>query len=52
MKRRNRNCGLCIFAAILLFFGLICLCFLSYKFLLFLIAAVFIVIGIVLIKHC
>ncbi|MCM1417940.1 MAG: hypothetical protein NC084_03750 [Bacteroides sp.] len=52
MRRRNRNNGRCIVAAILLFFGFVCLCFVSYRFLLFLAAAVMIVIGIILIRRC
>ena len=52
MRRRNRNCGVCVFAAVLLFLGAVCLCFLSYRFILFIIAALFIIVGILLIKRC
>lgn len=52
MRRRNRRCGLCVFAAVLLFLGVVCLCCLSYKFILFLIAGLLVVVGIVLIKRC
>lgn len=52
LRRKNRNNGTCVFAAILLFFGLVCLCFVSYRFLLFLAAGIMIVIGIILIRRC
>lgn len=50
--RRRKGDGRCTFAAVLLFFGMVALCFISWRFLLFLIAAVFITIGIVLIHKC
>lgn len=52
MRRKNRNNGICVFAAILLFLGAVCLCFVSYRFLLFLAAGIMIVIGIILIRRC
>lgn len=50
--RNRRNCGKSVFAAVLIFLGLMCLCCLSYRFLLFLIAGIFIVIGIMIIRRC
>ena len=51
MRNRKNNCR-CAFAAALLLFGLVFLCFVSWRIMLFLIAAVFIIIGIVLIRKC
>lgn len=50
--RYRRNCGKSVFAAILIFLGLLCLCCISYRFLLLLIAGIFVVIGIILIRKC
>ncbi len=52
LRRKNRNNGTCVFAAILLFFGMVFLCFVSYRFLIFLAAGIMIVIGIILIRRC
>ncbi len=49
---RNHNSGKCAFAAVLLFLGFVCLCFVSYRFLLFLLGAVLIIVGIILIRRC
>lgn len=51
MRNRNNNCR-CVFAVVLLLFGMVFLCFVSWRFMLFLIAAVFIIIGIILIRKC
>lgn len=51
MRNRRGNCK-CVFAAVLLFLGLVFLCFVSWRFMLFLVAAVFIIIGIILIRKC
>ncbi len=50
--RNRKSCGKSVFAAILIFLGLLCLCCVSYRFLLILIAGIFIVIGLILIRKC
>jgi len=51
MRNRKNNCR-CGFAAALLLLGMVFLCFVSWRFMLFLVAAVFIIIGIILIRKC
>lgn len=50
MKRRRKCSGRVIFALILVTTALLCLCFLSTKFLLFVIAVALLIIGVALIR--
>lgn len=51
MRRRN-NGYKCVAAVILLILGIVFLCFVSWRFMLFLLAAILILIGIILIRKC
>ncbi len=51
MRRRN-NGYKCAVATILLVLGAVFLCFVSWRFMLFILAAIFILIGIILIRKC
>lgn len=50
MNRRKKSSGKLIFALVLVVTALICLCFLSTKFLLFVIAVALLIIGVMLLK--
>lgn len=50
--RRRDNSGRCAVAIILLILGAVFLCFVSWRFMLFLIAAILILVGIILIRKC
>ncbi len=51
MRRHNGN-GRCIAAVALLVLGIIFLCCISWRFMLFIVAAFFIILGIILIRKC
>ncbi|MBQ7834721.1 MAG: hypothetical protein IJ385_02965 [Ruminiclostridium sp.] len=51
MRRRNNNCR-CAVAVILLMLGIVFLCFVSWRFMLFFLAAILILVGIILIRKC
>lgn len=50
--RRRDNGFRCIVAAVLLILGVIFLCCISWRFMLFVVAAIFILVGIILIRKC
>ncbi|MBO5267129.1 MAG: hypothetical protein IJX15_07175 [Ruminiclostridium sp.] len=50
--RRHNGSGKCVVALILLIFGIIFLCCISWRFMLFIVASVFIILGIILIRKC
>lgn len=51
MRRRDNSCKYAV-AIILLILGAVFMCFVSWRFMLFLLAAILILIGIILIRKC
>ena len=52
MRRRKKNCALCVVAVLLIAGGAIWLCFLSYRFLLIFLAVLLIAAGLLLKRNC